>query len=93
MTASIALSYYAFMADLAVLIPPLVATLNICASGTIVRRRPFLVSACLLTLLAPACLWFFPLQFYVVFFPVLALLIAVVMSEPEHQSEQVAADV
>ena len=84
-TASIFLSYYAFMADLSVLIPALAVTLDACASRGTVQWRPFLAAAAVLTLLVPACLWFFPLHFFGVSIPVFLLLIAVAMPEPTIQ--------
>jgi hypothetical protein len=88
MTASIVLSYYTFMADLSVILPPLVATFDVCVSPAAIKRRSFLAGTSVLTLLSPACLWFFPLQFYLVSIPASLLLIAVVMTEPAIELDQ-----
>lgn len=80
MGASVVLSYYAFMGDLAVLLPPLTSALYLSASNANFRARSFLPLAALLTLLAPACLWFFPLHFYIACVPVLLLLVAIAIS-------------
>jgi hypothetical protein len=82
MVASVVLSYYAFMADLSVLLPALAATMDVCVSPGTVRRRPFLSIASVSVLLAPACLWFFPVHFYLASIPVLLLLAAIVIAEP-----------
>jgi hypothetical protein len=78
MTASVVLSYYAFMADLSILLAPLLAMLDTCASPAIVKGRAWLVCASVSVLLAPACLWFFPLQFYLASIPTLLLLVGTV---------------
>ena len=81
--AAIFLSYYSFMGDLTVLIPSLLVAFDRSACSGIVKRRLLLVSSAVLTLIAPACFWFFRAHFYLVSLPVLMLLLAITVNQSE----------
>jgi len=80
-TATVALSYYALLPDLSLLLAPLVITLDRCAGIEGVPYRKVTIAACLALLLAPASMWFFGSYFYLVSLPIFFFLFVMTTAE------------
>jgi len=90
-TASVFVSYYLFVYDLAVLLLPLTMMLNRSLSAEAAKPDRFMSISCALLFLSPACLFFLPTYFYLVSLFVLLFLIAQIRSAKKERRQLLLA--